>query len=59
MPVYNFGRDAALKIVLAQALISVISDFGLALYPILIIAHLKLTVKDKVGLCALMGLGVM
>ena len=35
------------------------SDFLLALYPILILFHLKMRLKDKVGLCVLMGFGVM
>ncbi|KAI4156356.1 MAG: hypothetical protein LQ340_000343 [Diploschistes diacapsis] len=45
-------------IIAAAAIISVVSDFSFALYPILIIWHVKIRLKDKVGLCLLMGLGV-
>ena len=48
-----------LNVIFAQAIISVVSDFGLAFYPILILWKLQMKTKNKVGLCFLMGLGVM
>ena len=47
------------NVILAQGIIAAISDFAFALYPILILYHLNMRVKDKVGLCVLMGLGLM
>ena len=55
----NFTRRMKLDIIFAQAIISIVSDFALALYPIVIISHVQLRLKDKIGLCFLMGLGVM
>ena len=54
-----FTRKMMLNVILAQAIISVISDFALAVYPILILWNVKTKLKNKVGLCILMGLGVM
>lgn len=47
------------NVIFAQAVISAVSDFALAFFPVLIILNLKMRTKDKVGLCLLMGLGVM
>ena len=58
-PQYCFNHNIIFNIILAQAIVSVVSDFGLAFYPVLIIAHLQMKMRDKVGLCILMGLGVM
>ena len=58
-PKYCFSHDMIYYIILAQAVISVTSDFGLAFYPILIIVHLHMRRREKFGLCVLMGLGVM
>lgn len=58
-PRYCFNHGIILNIIFSQAIISVVSDFSFALYPILIIWHVKIRLKDKVGLCLLMGLGVM
>ena len=41
------------------AVISCISDFAFASYPILILWRVQLKFKTKVGLCCLMGLGVL
>jgi len=46
------------SVILAQAIISIVSDFTFALYPILILWNVKIKTKDKIGLCALMGLGL-
>lgn len=54
-----FSHEQLLDIILAQAIISVVSDFGLAFYPILVLRNLKLTQRrQKLGLVVLMGLGV-
>ncbi|MCJ1374253.1 hypothetical protein MMC20_005485 [Loxospora ochrophaea] len=45
-------------IILAQAIISVLSDFTLAAFPILILRKVQINLRLKVGLCCLMGLGV-
>ncbi|MCJ1386799.1 hypothetical protein MMC17_009926 [Xylographa soralifera] len=46
------------NIILAQAIISIVSDFFLAAFPILILRHVQINMRVKVGLCLLMGLGV-
>ena len=56
---YHFSQQMTLNIIFAQAVVSLISDYGLALYPILILWHLKLRMKDKIGLCLLMGVGAL
>lgn len=52
-------KQILMNVILAQAVISVISDFALALYPILILWKVRLNFRDKAGLCLLMGLGVL
>lgn len=47
-----------LQMILAQALISIISDFVLSLFPILILHKLNMRMKQKIGLAILMGLGL-
>lgn len=52
--------DAQLqRIIISQALISIISDFGLALFPILLLWKVQIPLRTKAGLCSLMGLGLM
>ena len=58
-PERNFTRQIKLNIILVQAIISLVSDFTFAFYPVLIFWHLQLRFKEKIGLCFLMGLGVM
>ena len=41
-----------------RIVISAISDFMLAAYPILILARVQISLRKKIGLCLLMGLGV-
>ena len=53
-----FSRQQRLSIVLAQAIMSIIGDFGLAFYPILIFRRLNMSLRQKIGLSLLMGLGV-
>lgn len=52
--------DAQLsRIIISQALISIISDFLLALFPIVLLWKVQIAPRIKAGLCALMGLGLM
>ena len=53
-----FSRHFLLGLILTQAVISIISDFSLALFPIGIIKNLHMRTRQKVGICLLMGLGV-
>ncbi|KAI9661453.1 MAG: hypothetical protein M1831_002975 [Alyxoria varia] len=53
-----FSMHAVEDIILAQAILSIVSDFGLALYPILILHKVQMTFRSKVALSLLMGLGV-
>ncbi len=40
------------------SIISIASDFFLSAFPILILRKVQISFRSKVGLCALMGLGV-
>ena len=51
------SRSAKEGIILAQAVISVVSDFSFAAFPILILWRVQIDLKTKVGLWLLMGLG--
>lgn len=53
------SRRQLLDLILAQAIISIISDFAFALYPIVILWSMKINMKDKIGVLILMGLGIM
>ncbi|KAK4691992.1 hypothetical protein P7C71_g5127, partial [Lecanoromycetidae sp. Uapishka_2] len=54
-----FSRGQLLRIVLAQAVISAVSDFAFAAFPILVLWRVQMALKSKVALCLLMGLGAM
>jgi len=54
-----FSRGQLLRIIIAQAVISAVSDFAFAAFPILILWRVQMAVKAKIALCLLMGLGVM
>lgn len=58
-PAICFTDAQLLQIMLAQALISVISDFVLALFPIALLWKVPIQTRIKVGLCILMSLGLM
>lgn len=45
--------------VLIRLVISIVSDFILATYPIFILRRLQMALRVKIGLCILMGLGIM
>ena len=47
------------RIIISQALISLISDVLLALFPIAILWKVQISPRIKVGLCSLMALGLM
>lgn len=52
--------DAQLqRIIISQALISIISDFVLALFPIVLLWKVQIAPRIKIGLCTLMALGLM
>ena len=52
--------DAQLqRIIISQALISIISDFMLALFPLVLLWKVQIAIRVKAGLCILMGLGLM
>ena len=46
------------RIIISQAIISIISDVALALFPILLLWKVQISLRSKVGLCSLMGLGL-
>ena len=48
-----------LRIIISQALISIISDFMLSLFPIVILWKVQISARIKAGLCSLMALGLM
>ncbi|KAI4114686.1 MAG: hypothetical protein LQ345_004571 [Seirophora villosa] len=58
MPGKCFSKGQLERIIISQAIISIISDFFLSAFPILILRKVKINFRSKVGLCLLMGLGV-
>ncbi|KAL8919524.1 MAG: hypothetical protein Q9208_006716 [Pyrenodesmia sp. 3 TL-2023] len=48
-----------LRVIISQAIISIISDFALALFPIVILWKVQIEMRIKAGLCFLMSLGLM
>ncbi|KAL8993861.1 MAG: hypothetical protein Q9169_006032 [Polycauliona sp. 2 TL-2023] len=48
-----------IRIIISQAIISIISDFALALFPIVILWKVQIELRIKAGLCFLMSLGLM
>ncbi|MCJ1373954.1 hypothetical protein MMC20_005184 [Loxospora ochrophaea] len=53
-----FSNGQVERIIMSHAIISVVSDFILAGFPILILRKVKIGMRTKVALCCLMGLGV-
>ncbi len=47
------------RIIISQALISIISDFVLALFPIVLLWKVQIALRTKAGICILMGLGLL
>ncbi|KAL8825941.1 MAG: hypothetical protein Q9191_004107 [Dirinaria sp. TL-2023a] len=58
MPGKCFSKGQRERIIISQALISIISDFFLSAFPILILRKVQISYRSKIGLCLLMGLGV-
>ncbi|KAL8790255.1 MAG: hypothetical protein Q9195_006412 [Heterodermia aff. obscurata] len=58
MPGKCFSKGQLERIIISQAFISIISDFFLSIFPILILRHVQISLRNKIGLCLLMGLGV-
>ena len=58
-PGHCFTDAQLLEIIIAQAIISIISDFVLALFPIVLLWKVQIALRIKAGLCILMGLGLM
>ncbi len=54
-----FTNGQLQRIIISQALISIISDFMLALFPIVLLWKVQIAPRIKAGLCALMALGLM
>ncbi|KAI4199304.1 MAG: hypothetical protein LQ350_004686 [Teloschistes chrysophthalmus] len=53
-----FTDAQLLEIIISQAIISIISDFALALFPIALLWKIQIDLRIKAGLCALMALGL-
>lgn len=54
-----FTQGQVQRIIISQAIISVISDFILAGFPIIILREVQIHIWRKIFLCALMGLGIL
>lgn len=53
-----FSEGELQRIIIAQALISIISDFMLAIFPVFILWKVQISPRVKAGLCALMSMGL-
>ena len=54
-----FSNGQLQRIIISQALISIISDFMLALFPIVLLWKVQIAPRIKAGMCTLMALGLM
>ena len=54
-----FSDGQLQRIIISQALVSIISDFVLALFPIVLLWKVQIAPRIKAGLCTLMALGLM
>ena len=54
-----FSNGQLQRIIISQALVSIISDFMLALFPIVLLWKVQIAPRIKAGLCTLMALGLM
>lgn len=59
IPSKCFTDAQLLRIIISQAIISILSDFALALFPIALLWKVQIYPRVKFGLCALMALGLM
>ncbi|KAL9639431.1 MAG: hypothetical protein Q9204_001090 [Flavoplaca sp. TL-2023a] len=53
-----FSKDTVAHIIIVQGVFSIVSDFILAGFPIVLLWNVQLGKRTKLGLCMLMGLGV-
>ncbi|KAL8782218.1 MAG: hypothetical protein Q9213_005584 [Squamulea squamosa] len=53
-----FSKGQLQRVIIAQAIISVVSDFVFAAFPILILRKLQMKLRTKIAIAMLMGLGV-
>lgn len=58
-PAKCFTDAQLVRIIISQAIVSIISDFALALFPIEMLRKVQIQRRTKVGLCILLGLGLM
>ncbi|KAL8960747.1 MAG: hypothetical protein Q9183_005413, partial [Haloplaca sp. 2 TL-2023] len=58
MPARCFTNAQLQRIIISQAIISIISDVLLALFPILLLWKVQIAMRVKAGLCVLMSLGL-
>ena len=59
IPAKCFTQAQLQRIIISQALDFIISDFMLALFPIVLLWKVQISTRIKVGLCCLMALGLM
>ena len=58
-PAKCFSEAQLQRIIISQAIISILSDVALALFPIALLWKVQIALRIKAGLCALMALGLM
>ena len=58
-PATCFTDEQLLEIIISQSIISIISDFALAIFPIELLRKVQIERRTKIGLCILMSLGLM
>lgn len=54
-----FSNGQLQRIIISQAIISIISDFMLAFFPIVLLWKVQIALRIKAGLCTLMALGIL
>lgn len=58
VPGYCFPKPAVEKIIIAQGVFSILTDFTGAAFPVILLWNAKLSLRTKIALNMLMGLGV-
>ena len=53
-----FSPQMIMNILIAQGVLSIITDFICAAFPIVLLRNLKIKTQTKIALCSLMGLGI-
>lgn len=59
VPGHCLSNGQLQRIIISQAIISIISDFLLALFPIVLLWKVQISSQIKAGICTLMALGLM